>query len=95
MRFLVIAIGSIVLFFPAFWLFDAVVGPNWGAGIAAVAMYIAFPVLALTVWPAKKAPSETSLLNALEEGTLARHHEAEARDCGGTARRRGSRAGLT
>ena len=70
MRFIVIAVCSVVLFFPAFWLFQAVVGPNWGAGIAAVAMYIAFPVLAMQVWPGKKAPT-TTMLAALEDGSLA------------------------
>ena len=70
MRFIVIAICSVVLFFPAFWLFQSVVGPNWGAGIAAVAMYIGFPILAMKVWPGKQLPT-TSMLAALEDGSLA------------------------
>jgi hypothetical protein len=70
MRFIVIAVCSVVLFFPAFWLFEAVVGPNWGAGIAAVAMYIGFPILAMKVWPGKQAPA-TTMLAALEDGSLA------------------------
>jgi hypothetical protein len=71
MRFLVVATASVVLFFPTFWLFNAVVGPNWGAGIAAVAMYIAFPVLALRAWPAGKAASLVSMEQALARGQLA------------------------
>jgi hypothetical protein len=70
MRFIVIAICSVVLFFPVYWLFHAVVGPAWGAGIAAVAMYIAFPILAMKVWPAKPTPT-TSMVAALEGGSLA------------------------
>lgn len=71
MRLLVVAIASVVLFFPTFWLFNAVVGPNWGAGIAAVAMYIAFPVLALRAWPERKGASFVSMEQALERGQLA------------------------
>lgn len=71
MRLLFVAIAAVVLFFPTFWLFNAVVGPNWGAGIAAVAMYIAFPMLALRVWPAGMAASFVSMEQALEHGQLA------------------------
>jgi hypothetical protein len=70
MRYLVIAISSVVLFFPAFWLFASVVGPDWGAGIAAVAMYIALPLVALKIWPATKPPAYESMEAALAEGTL-------------------------
>lgn len=69
MRLIVIAICSVALFFPVFWLFQAVVGPNWGAGIAAIAMYIAFPILAMKVWTGKR-PSAISMLAALEDGSL-------------------------
>jgi hypothetical protein len=70
MRFIVVAIASVVLFFPAFWLFNAVVGPNWGAGIAAFGMYIAFPILALKVWPDRKVVERPSMETALANGDL-------------------------
>ncbi len=59
-----------VLFFPLFWLFNAVVGPNWGAGIAAFAMYIAFPLLALKLWGSAKAEALPSMELALSSGDL-------------------------
>jgi hypothetical protein len=71
MRFIVIAICSITLFFPTYWLFEAVVGSNWGAGIAAVAMYLAFPIVAIKVWPGRAPESPRSMELALDEGTLA------------------------
>jgi hypothetical protein len=70
MRFIVIAVCSVVLFFPTYWLFESVVGANWGAGIAAVAMYIAFPVLAMKVWPGKPAKPPLTMEGALDEGAL-------------------------
>ncbi len=70
MRYIVIASTSIVLFFPMYWLFHAVVGPNWGAGIAAVSMYIAFPLIALNVWKAKPSVTDASMGSALENGKL-------------------------
>ena len=70
MRFIVIVICSVGLFFPMYWLFEAVVGPNWGAGIAAVAMYIAFPVAAMKMWPEKPIPQTFSMETALTRGTL-------------------------
>ena len=70
MRYIVVAVLSIALFFPMYWLFESVVGPNWGAGIAAVAMYIAFPVVALSVWKAKPSLSNVSMADALENGKL-------------------------
>ena len=70
MRYIVIAVLSITLFFPIYWLFEAVVGPNWGAGIAAVAMYIAFPIVALSVWKARPSMSKFSMADALENGKL-------------------------
>jgi hypothetical protein len=71
MRLFVVAISSVILFFPTFWLFNAVVGPNWGAGIAAVAMYIAFPVLALRIWAKRDPPAAQSMELALRDGKLA------------------------
>ena len=53
MRYLVIAIASVVLFFPTYWLFHAVVGPNWGPGIAVVSIFVAFPLIALNIWNTK------------------------------------------
>lgn len=70
MRFLTIAVGSVVLFFPLFWLFDAIVGPSWSAGIAAFAMYIAFPVLALKLWGSPKTKTLPSMESALAAGEL-------------------------
>jgi hypothetical protein len=70
MRFIVIAICAVVLFFPMYWLFEAVVGPDWGAGIAAVAMYIAFPVMALKAWPGRVLQGPQSMEAALVNGTL-------------------------
>ncbi|MBC8168124.1 MAG: hypothetical protein H7Y20_19930 [Bryobacteraceae bacterium] len=71
MRILLIAITSVVLFFPTFWLFNAVVGPNWGAGIAAVGMYIGFPIIALRIWRNKEPPRPPSMEQALATGQLA------------------------
>jgi hypothetical protein len=70
MRFIIIAITSIILFFPAFWLFSQVVGDNWGAGIAAVAMYLAFPILMMKVWPETKKRHPDAMYEALVNGTL-------------------------
>jgi hypothetical protein len=69
-RYIVIAALSIVFFFPMYWLFESVVGPDWGAGIAAVAMYIAFPIIALSVWKAKPSLSNVNMADALENGKL-------------------------
>src|SRR5690606_12055741 len=44
---------------------------NWGAGIAAVAMYIAFPILAMTVWSEKAPDIPQSMELALNNGSLA------------------------
>ena len=79
MRFIVIAIASVVLFFPAFWLFSQAVGDNWGAGIAAVAMYLAFPILMMKVWPGSKKGKADTMYEALENGALS-SAEYEVRD---------------
>tara|TARA_B100001063_G_C16339340_1_gene345999 strand:- start:119 stop:505 length:387 start_codon:yes stop_codon:yes gene_type:complete len=50
MRLLLIAIASVVLFFPLYWALHPFFGPNWGAGIAAFMMYIGFPALFLLKW---------------------------------------------
>ncbi len=71
MRLALVALTSVVLFFPAFWLFQLAVGPNWGAGIAAVGMYVAFPVFALRVWPGKAKAGLPSMNGALISGDLA------------------------
>lgn len=70
MRILVVAIASVVLFFPTFWLFNGVVGPDWGAGIAAVAMYVAFPVIALRIWRGNDRGGVPSMGEALASGQL-------------------------
>lgn len=43
----VIAVISVVLFFPVFWLFSAVAGEDWGARIAVIGMLVVFPVFCL------------------------------------------------
>ncbi len=70
MRFLAIAIASVILFFPTFWLFNLVVGANWGAGIAAVAMYLAFPILGGMIWRAPASQRSASMEDALAAGEL-------------------------
>ena len=50
MRLLLIAIASVVLFFPLYWALHPFFGPNWGAGIAAFMMYIGVPSLLLLKW---------------------------------------------
>ena len=70
MRLVAIGIASVVLFFPTFWLFSSAVGANWGAGIAAVAMYVAFPAIALRVWRAPAVPQPASMEGALDAGEL-------------------------
>jgi hypothetical protein len=70
MRFITIAIASAVLFFPTFWLFSSVVGVNWGAGIAAVAMYVAFPILGLKIWRPPASQNLPSMESALAAGEL-------------------------
>lgn len=70
MRLLLIALGSVALFFPTYWLFHAAVGPNWGAAIAAVAMYVAFPALGMALWTGPRRRPDP-LGDALESGNLA------------------------
>ena len=50
MRLLLIAIASLILFFPLYWALHPFFGPNWGGGIAAFMMYIGFPSLFLLKW---------------------------------------------
>jgi membrane protease YdiL (CAAX protease family) len=50
MRLLLIAIASVILFFPLYWALHPFFGANWGAGIAAFMMYIGFPSLFLLKW---------------------------------------------
>jgi hypothetical protein len=71
MRLVVVAFVSVVLFFPAFWLFQSVFGANWGAGIASFGMYIAFPIVALRAWPTKVKAGLPSMSRALAAGELA------------------------
>lgn len=46
MRYILIPLSAIILFFPAGWLFSKVVGNAWGSGIAAFIMYIWYPYMA-------------------------------------------------
>lgn len=50
MRLLSIALLSVMLFFPLYWALHPVLGPNWGAGLAAVMMYVGFPVALLVIF---------------------------------------------
>ena len=50
MRLLLIAIASVILFFPLYWALHPFFGPNWAAGLAAFMMYICFPCLFLLKW---------------------------------------------
>ncbi len=69
MKYLLLIFASLVLFFPIYWLFEPVVGQNWGAGIAAVAMYLAFPIIGL-LWIDRTTKEPDSMLEALHGGTL-------------------------
>ena len=50
LRYTTIAIASIVLFFPTYWLLHPILGADVGAGVAAASMYIGFPALMLHLW---------------------------------------------
>ena len=69
MKYLLLVFASLVFFFPTYWLFEPVVGQNWGAGIAAVAMYLAFPIIGL-LWIDRTTKEPDSMLKALHGGTL-------------------------
>ena len=51
MRFLSIALLSVLLFIPIYIGLHPLVGPNWAAGIAAVLLYVGFPVFFLLLFP--------------------------------------------
>ena len=51
MRFLSIALLSVLLFFPIYALLHPVVGPNWAAGIAVLFLYVVLPVFFLLLFP--------------------------------------------
>lgn len=71
MRFLYVAISAVILFFPAYWLFQRVVGQDWGAGIAAVFMYVWYPYMALKFLGRNdKKYSEKGMDAALAKGKL-------------------------
>ena len=40
-----------LLFFPLYAALHPLLGPNWGAGIAAVFLYVGFPVIFLLLFP--------------------------------------------
>jgi len=50
LRVLTICLGSVVLFFPAYWVLHPLLGADWGAAIAAALMYLGFPALMLKLW---------------------------------------------
>lgn len=71
MKLIVIAITSLLLFFPSYWLFESVVGPDWGAGIAAVGMYIMLPVLMLSIWESSEEKVTDDIMSiSLQNGNL-------------------------
>lgn len=53
MRLLITAILSVCLFFPAYWLLHALLGADCGGIIAAILMYIIFPITLLNIWKGK------------------------------------------
>lgn len=69
MRYILIPISAVILFFPAFWLFSQVVGDNWGAGIAAFFMYIWYPYMAFKFF-SRNDVEEDSMAQALARGEL-------------------------
>lgn len=50
MRLLVIAVLSVILFFPLYTILHPVFGKFWGSWIAAFMMVIGFPILFLNKW---------------------------------------------
>ncbi|NOZ53009.1 MAG: hypothetical protein GXP08_07665 [Gammaproteobacteria bacterium] len=70
MRILFIAISSLVLFFPVYWLFSQAVGNNWGAGIATFFMYVWYPYMAMKFFSLNDAKEFDDISIALAEGTL-------------------------
>jgi len=70
LRYLFVAISSVILFFPVYWLFHAVVGQDWGAGIAAFFMYIWYPVMALKFLSRNDRFEPSEMSEALAEGNL-------------------------
>lgn len=47
MRYIFVPLSAVILFFPTFWFFSQIVGDKWGAGIAALFMYIVYPFMVL------------------------------------------------
>jgi hypothetical protein len=72
MRYLLIPISAIILFFPAGWLFSKVVGNAWGSGIAAFVMYIWYPYMAFNFLDRNKSkvPDVPDMAQALASGDL-------------------------
>jgi len=63
MRLLLIAIASLILFFPLFWALNPFFGQDWGAWIAAFLMFIVFPTFLLKSSKPSK-PSKHPLIKA-------------------------------
>ena len=70
MRVLFVAISAVILFFPAFWLFSQAVGDDWGAGMAAVFMYLWYPYFALKFLGRNDAKDLDDMGAALAKGEL-------------------------
>ena len=43
MKLILIALASVILFFPMYWLLHPIMGANYGAAIAALIMFLVFP----------------------------------------------------
>ena len=50
MKQVVVALISVIFFFPLYWVLHPILGPEWGAGVAAAMMFVGFPVLILSVF---------------------------------------------
>ena len=70
MRYIYVAISAIVLFFPVFWLFSQAVGDNWGAGLAAIFMYVWYPFMALKFLSRNEQPTMDDMAMALSKAEL-------------------------
>ncbi|MFK8014793.1 MAG: hypothetical protein AB8G17_05095 [Gammaproteobacteria bacterium] len=56
MRLLIIAIFCLIIFFPCFWLFSAVVGTSWGGWLATVFCWLFLPFMLLSKWTYSRNP---------------------------------------
>ena len=50
MRLLLISIFCVIIFFPSYWLFHPIMGPNWGSGVSIVLCWLLLPYFLLKQW---------------------------------------------